>query len=234
LVALKQVLIADRDDSIREFVVIYLHRSGYETQEAKDGSSALEIYRECGDEIDIVIAETELEGIDGLSLFRGIRSGDKNIGLFLLTEKAQEVDRVAGFLAGADDYLTKPFSPSELIVRIDALYRRVELFKSVGSQREELESPPFLLNPRSRSFLKNGNPIDLTQVEFQIVKFLLEHQHVSLSRKDILKAVWGDSYFGDQKIVDVNIRRLRLKLEDDPSQPKYITTLWGFGYKWGT
>ena len=153
----------------------------------------------------------------------------------MLTAKTQEMDKVTGLLVGADDYITKPFSPSELMARIDAIYRRVTVNKDVrvnSSASDIVEGGEFILNLRSRTLTKNGELIDLTQVEFQIMEYFLSNPNVALSRNDILKYVWGDSYFGDDKVVDVNIRRLRMKVEEEPSKPRHLTTIWGLGYKW--
>ena len=148
----------------------------------------------------------------------------------MLTAKTQEMDKVRGLMFGADDYVTKPFSPSELVARVDAVYRRVQMMS--GQQAETVQSGPFVLNRKSRLLTKNGEPVDLTQVEYQIVDFFLRNPRVALERSRILNEIWGDSYDGDDKIVDVNIRRLRMKVEDEPSHPVYIQTVWGFGYKW--
>lgn len=136
-----------------------------------------------------------------------------------------------GSALGADDYVTKPFSPAELTARIDALYRRTGGGDPVDTG--EISQPPFLLNTRNRTLEKNGQRVKLTQVEYSIIKLFMDNPGKALSREEILDSVWGRDYFGELKIVDVNIRRLRIKIEDDPTNPAYITTVWGYGYKWG-
>ena len=171
-----------------------------------------------------------LPGIDGFEVCRRIRATNASIGIIMLTARSQEMDKVTGLMTGADDYVTKPFSPAELTARVDALMRR-----SGGAAVEagEINQPPFLLNTRNRTLEKNGQRIKLTQVEYAIMKMFMENPGKALSREEILDMVWGHDYFGELKIVDVNIRRLRLKIEDNATNPTYITTIWGFGYKWG-
>ena len=150
----------------------------------------------------------------------------------MLTAKAQEMDKVTGLMTGADDYVTKPFSPAELTARIDALYRRTGTAET-EEDSGELRHGPFRLNTRNRTLEKNGERIKLTQIEYSIIKLFMDNPGRALSREDILNAVWGRDYFGELKIVDVNIRRLRIKIEDNSTIPTYITTVWGYGYKWG-
>ena len=152
----------------------------------------------------------------------------------MLTAKTQEMDKITGLMTGADDYVTKPFSPSELVARVDAVYRRVALaqMRSDNKFKEELRSGEFILNMRNRTLLKRGELVELTQVEFQIMEYFFSNPSAALSRTDILTHVWGEDYVGEEKIVDVNIRRLRMKVEDEPSVPKHILTVWGLGYKW--
>ena len=150
----------------------------------------------------------------------------------MLSAKSQEMDKVTGLMLGADDYVTKPFSPSELVARVDAVYRRVSMTAGARKPTEELSSGPFVLDLKSRSLKKNNKNIDLTQVEFQMMELFLSNVNTALERSEILKQVWGPDYTGDVKIVDVNIRRLRMKIEEEPSDPQYLLTVWGYGYKW--
>lgn len=151
----------------------------------------------------------------------------------MLTAKTQEMDKITGLMMGADDYVTKPFSPTELVARVDAIYRRVAMNSTTKTTASEIiELGVFKLNLRSRTLTKNGKYIELTQVEFQMMEYFFTNPGAALSRTDILNKVWGSEYFGEEKIVDVNIRRLRMKIEEEPSFPKHLTTIWGVGYKW--
>ena len=143
-----------------------------------------------------------------------------------------DIMMVTGLMTGADDYITKPFSPSELTARVDAIYRRVCMSFIKNENRSVIESGPFVLNLKSRTVTKNGVPIELTQVEYQILEFFMNNKNTALDRASILNHIWGESYYGDDKIVDVNIRRIRMKIEEEPSNPKFIITIWGYGYKW--
>ena len=231
---MKKVLILEDEEAIRAFVVLNMKRAGYETIEAATGEEALELFDKNPD-IDIAVLDVMLPGIDGLEVCKTIRASNQKIGIIMLTAKAQENDKVAGLMNGADDYVAKPFSPLELIVRVDSLYRRVQMMKGIAIENaDELKDGPFVLNTKSRKLLKNGERVEVTQVEFQLMKHFLEHTGKAFSREEIFRTVWGDHFTGDRhKIVDVNIRRLRIKLEDDPSNPIYIQTVWGYGYRWG-
>ena len=226
---MKKVLILEDEVSIRSFVVINLKRAGYEAIEAGTGREALERLKENPD-TGVAILDIMLPDIDGFEVCRSIRATNKAIGIIMLTARTQEMDKVTGLMTGADDYVTKPFSPAELTARIDALYRRIG-----GDVSDDgvISQPPFVLNTRRRSLEKHGQRIKLTQVEYAIMKMFMENPGKALSREEILDLVWGHDYFGELKIVDVNIRRLRLKIEDNATNPTYITTIWGFGYKWG-
>lgn len=229
---MKRILIAEDEDAIRDFVVINLKRVGYEVVDVPDGEQALQVFEQSGGDFDVVVLDVMMPGIDGFEVCEKIRAASNSIGIIMLSAKSQEMDKVRGLMTGADDYITKPFSPSELVARVDAIYRRVSLAKAAPAEENEVISGPFALNSKSRTLLKNGKPVDLTQVEFQIMEFFMKNPNTALERSAILDQVWGSNYYGDVKIVDVNIRRLRMKIEEEPSNPQYLQTVWGFGYKW--
>ena len=227
---MKKVLILEDELNIRSFVVINLKRAGYEVIEAGTGQEALDLLQH-HPEVGVAILDIMLPDMDGFEVCRRIRATNKQMGVIMLTARTQEMDKITGLMTGADDYVTKPFSPAELTARIDALFRRMG--GEIVIPREVLSQGPFVMNTRNHTLEKNGNRIKLTQVEYAIVKLFMQNPGRALSREDILAAVWGREYEGELKIVDVNIRRLRIKIEDDATNPKYITTVWGLGYKWG-
>lgn len=228
---MKKVLILEDEENIRSFVVINLRRAGYETVEAGTGQQALDQLA-ANPDVGVAILDIMLPDMDGFEVCRRIRAVNKHMGIMMLTARVQEMDKITGLMTGADDYVTKPFSPAELTARVDALFRRIggETFQ----EPENIIREPFILNTRAHTLEKNGKPIRLTQVEYAIVKLFMTNAGRSLSREEILEHVWGQDYEGELKIVDVNIRRIRIKLEDDATNPKYLTTVWGFGYKWCT
>ena len=225
----KRVLVLEDESSIRSFIVINLRRAGYEVVEAENGEEALEKLGAYPD-IRVALLDIMLPGIDGFEVCRRIRAVNTQIGIIMLSARTQEMDKVTGLMTGADDYVTKPFSPAELTARVDALFRRAG---GVEMDSGEVYLAPFRLNTRNRTLEKNGERVKLTQVEYSIMKLFMENPGKALSREEILEAVWGRDYLGELKIVDVNIRRLRLKIEDNPNNPACITTVWGYGYKWG-
>lgn len=176
----------------------------------------------------LVIIACPVPDADGLELCRRLRAGDAETGIILLSENGGEAEKIAVLLGGADDCAVPPFSVPELAARVQALYRRVG---SSGGERA-LSRHPFHLNTRTRILEKNGEKIRLTQIECAIIELFLRNPGLALSREELLTRVWGREYFGELKIVDVNIRRLRIKLEDDPQHPEHITTVWGYGYRW--
>lgn len=230
---MKKVLIAEDEAAIREFIIINLRRAGYEIVEAEDGARALELYEANDGDIDVAVLDVMMPNVDGLEVCRQLRMKSNNIGIIMLTAKTQEMDKITGLMTGADDYVTKPFSPTELVARVDAIYRRVAMSNGTKPNTVDvIELGDFKLNIRNRTLTKNGNYIELTQVEFQMMEYFFTNPGAALSRTDILNKVWGNEYFGEEKIVDVNIRRLRMKIEEEPSVPKHLTTIWGVGYKW--
>lgn len=223
-----KILILEDEIGIRSFVSINLKREGYEVIEAGTGSEAIE---KLNSEPNIAVAllDIMLPDMSGVDICRYIRDKYENMGIIMLTAKAQEDDKIEGFVAGADDYMIKPFSIKELLFRVSALIRRVN--KDNDTRKSSvLDLPPFSLDINKRKLYKNGNIVDLTPTEFSIVKFLMINASDSLSRDQILQEVWGSTELYDYKIVDVNIRRIRNKIEEDPSKPKYILTAWGYGY----
>lgn len=229
---MKKILVCEDEEVIRDFVVINLQRSGYVTTDVSCGEDALRVFEENNGDFDIALIDIMMPGIDGFAVCKQLREKSDNIGIIMLTAKTQEMDKVRGLMLGADDYVTKPFSPSELVARVDAVYRRVSMATKSIQEVKPIVSGVFVLNPKSRTLTKNGELIDLTQVEYQIMEYFLRNKNVALGRNQILEQIWGDNYYGDIKIVDVNIRRLRMKIEDEASKPVYIQTIWGFGYKW--
>lgn len=229
-----RVLVVEDETNIREMIALNLRLAGIEAVEAESAETALPLLEQkpgC----DAAILDIMLPGMNGFSLCETIRRTDQKIGIIMLSAKGQEQDKIRGLSIGADDYMTKPFSVSELLARVEALCRRVT--RSSGEEKESgaqgmLTSGDFVLDENRRLLLKAGQPIELTQVEFQIMELFFHNPGTALVREKILKGVWGENYFGDVKIVDVNIRRLRMKVEDEPSHPTHIMTVWGYGYRW--
>ena len=231
---MKRVLVVEDEASIREMVALNLKMAGWEVVEAPSAERALELMHH-GEECDAALLDIMLPGMDGLSLCETIRRENNEIGIIIVSAKGQESDKIRGLSIGADDYITKPFSVSELVARLEALTRRIKrggVPAKTAEEQEQLISGPFVLDEKSRMLYKNGTAIDLTQVEFQSMELFFRNPGTALVREKILEGVWGKNYFGDVKIVDVNIRRLRMKIEDEPSSPQHILTVWGYGYRW--
>ena len=225
------VLVVDDDREIVRAIALLLEKEGYRVLRAYDGMEALE--QAMDRSVRLMIIDVMMPKLDGLSAVMKLRER-RNLPIIVLSAKSEDTDKVLGLSMGADDYVTKPFSPSELVARVDALYRRVAMAaeKAAAPAPNEIKSGPFVLNTKSRTVSKNGRILELTQVEYQILEYFFNNPNTALGRQDILNKVWGEGYFGDVKIVDVNIRRLRMKLEDKPSEPEFLLTVWGFGYKW--
>ena len=228
---MKKILVLEDEANIRSFVVINLRRSGYEPIEAENGAEALEKIK-VNPDICLALLDVMLPDIDGFEVCRRIRATGSKMGIIMLTAKSQEIDKVTGLMTGADDYVTKPFSPAELTARVDALIRRLGVDEDEKTS-VEIVSGPFVLNTRDRTLEKNGTRLKLTQIEYLLMKLFMENPGRAMSREDILAAVWGGDFSGELKTVDVNIRRLRIKIESDPTEPEFLTTVWGYGYKWG-
>jgi len=230
----RRILVAEDEASIREFVVINLEHSGYEVEQAGDGAEAWDIFQsqsDGGEGFDLALLDIMMPELDGLELARRIRQRSARVGIIFLTARAQEMDKVKGLLSGADDYITKPFSPSELMARVESVLRRVTQ-ASRPAEQSALVSGVFRLDPRGRSLRRGSERIELTNIELQMMEYFLANKNRTLSRRDILASIWGEEGVNDLKIVDVNIRRLRMKIEENASNPKHIVTVWGVGYKW--
>lgn len=230
---MKRILVCEDEAAIRDFVVINLKRAGYEVTDVAGGEDALKAFDKANGKFDVALLDIMMPGMDGTEVCKALREKSKSLGIIMLSAKSQEMDKVNSLMTGADDYVTKPFSPSELVARVDAIHRRVAITRPMEEAEHDITSGPFRLNVKSRTVTKNGEILDLTQVEHHILEFFIKNRGTALDRKSILQHIWGDGYFGDEKIVDVNVRRLRMKIEEDPSNPLYIRTIWGFGYKWG-
>ena len=231
---MRKILVVEDEDAIREVVALNLRLAGYEVTEAASAEQALAVFSPSAG-FDVAVLDIMLPGMNGFSLCETIRRDSASIGIIMLSAKTLETDKIKGLSIGADDYMTKPFSVSELLARVEALVRRVgrQCASSAAPEPDgRMVSGVFVLDQKSRVLYKNGTPIDLTQVEFQIMELFFANPGVALVREKILEGVWGENYFGDVKIVDVNIRRLRMKIEDEPSAPKHILTVWGYGYRW--
>ncbi len=224
---LLNILLLEDEEGIRSFVKVNLLREGYNVYEAEYGEKALEILRNY--EIDIAVLDVLLPDLSGFKVLENIRENDNNIGVIMLTAKSMLEDRIEGLSLGADDYITKPFSPKELVLRIQTLGRRV---KGSSKERTTLNTKNFTLSLKDRALYKNNISIDITQTEFEIMKYFIENKGNALSKDEMLDKIWGINYFGSVNTLDVNISRLRRKIEDDPSKPKHIKTVWGYGYKW--
>jgi DNA-binding response OmpR family regulator len=222
------ILVVEDEITIRRFIVINLERNGYKVLEASTGEEALEIIW-C-EKPDLVILDLMLPGIDGFEVCRRLRKNFTDMAVIMLTARGQDTDKVLGLELGADDYVVKPFNPFELVARVRAVLRRIR--KRRSNSMNILRTGPFQLDLNSQSLFKSGREIDLTPREFNLIKIFIENRNKAINRDDILNLAWGQDFIGDPKTVDVHVRRLREKLEDDPSNPKFVETVWGYGYRW--
>ena len=221
-----KILVIEDETAIRRFIKINLERQGFEVLDVESGEEGLDAFADFNP--DIALLDVMLPGISGLEVAKRIRELDNNVGIIMLTAKSQDVDKILGLESGADDYMTKPFNPTELILRIKSLARRVET-KDVP---DTLEDDVFKLDQNTRQFFKNGIYVELTPTEFAIMDLFMRNPHKAFSRDELLDLIWGRDFVGDSKIIDVNIRRIRSKIEDDASEPQYINTVWGLGYRY--
>lgn len=224
-----KILVVEDEDSIRKFITINLEREGFQVLEAETGEKAIDISR--NQDVDVVVLDIMLPGIDGFEVCRILREEQDGIGIIMLTAKTQDIDKIMGLQSGTDDYMVKPFNPLELILRIKSLLRRID---ANNVDKNVIFDGPFKIDKYSRKFYKNNREIDLTPTEYAIIKLFIENPGKAFDRNEILNLVWGYDFIGDTKIVDVNIRRLRSKIEDDSKKPAYIETVWGVGYRWRT
>lgn len=223
-----KILIVEDESSIRKFININLCINGFTVMEAESGEVALELLE--GYNPMIVLLDIMLPGMDGFEVCQKIRSTRPDIIIIMLTARGQDMDKIMGLGLGADDYMVKPFNPLELVARIKAILRRSE--RGTPKITERVKFKNLELDVESQKFYKNGREIDLTPTEFLIVNTFIKSPGKAFSRDELLNKIWGQDYFGDIKTVDVHIRRLREKIEDNPSAPNYIETVWGFGYRW--
>ncbi|MBQ3588423.1 MAG: response regulator transcription factor [Oscillospiraceae bacterium] len=227
-----RILVVEDEDNIGEVIEINLTMAGHSVTRVNSAEHAKLVFDSGRTDFDIAMLDIMLPGMSGISLCEYIRRNNDSIGIIMLSAKSQEQDKVLSLSVGADDYITKPFGVQELLARVMALLRRLKKHSKSRESEDILESGPFVLDLKSRILKKDDTTIDLTSVEFAIMELFFRNEGVALVREKILEGVWGKNYFGDIKIVDVNIRRLRMKIEEDASNPEYIVTVWGYGYRW--
>ena len=226
-----KILLVEDEESIRGFIKINLIRNGFEVIEAASGEEG--IRKALNEKPDMAILDVMLPGIDGFQVCSKLRNEYPKIGIIMLTAKGQDMDKIMGLEYGADDYIVKPFNPLEVVLRVKAILRRIEIKDDkINKDENKITSGPFVIDLYSQKLLKNGIEIDVTPKEYMLMKLFIENPNKAFTRDELLNLIWGYDFFGDSKIIDVNIRRLRAKIEDDSSSPKYIETVWGLGYRW--
>lgn len=224
-----KILIIEDEDSIRGFIKINFLRNQFEVLEAASGEEGVRLAQL--EKPDVVILDVMLPGIDGFKVCEILRKEIKGLGIIMLTARGQDMDKIMGLEYGADDYMVKPFNPMELILRVKALLRRIGNSEEDG-RGDVIESDPFKIDTVSQKAFKYQDEIDLTPKEFILLKIFMANPGKAFGRDELLNLAWGYDFFGDPKIVDVNIRRLRAKIEEDASNPSFIETVWGKGYRW--
>ena len=225
---MKKVLVVDDEPSILTLLTFNLEKEGYQVTTSENGKNGFELA--LSNQYDFIILDVMLPGINGFQVCEALRKDMPDIGIIMLTAKDQDMDKIMGLEYGADDYVIKPFNPVELILRAKALLRRIE--GNLEDEEDIINFPPFKLDLYSQKLLKNDIEIDITPKEYMMFRIFIENPGKAFSRDELLNLVWGYDFVGDPKIVDVNIRRLRAKIEDDSSNPRFIETVWGTGYRW--
>lgn len=223
-----KVLIVEDEEPIRKFINLNLQAAGFEVLEAGSGEMALTLLGDFTPEV--IVLDIMLPGIDGLQVCSRVRETMPGAIIIMLTAKGQDMDKIMGLDLGADDYMVKPFNPMELIARIKAILRRAE--RITDRKVEEINFDCLSLNLKSNKCFKQETEIELTPTEFAMLKMFMENPGKAFTRDEVLDLIWGEDYFGDTKTVDVHVRRLREKVEDNPSKPGFIETVWGYGYRW--
>ncbi|WP_028563314.1 response regulator transcription factor [Paenibacillus pinihumi] len=226
-----QVLIVEDDDNIRRFVAINLKKNGFEVTETATGESGLRALDQCGHHMDAIVLDIMLPDMNGFDFCRQLREIDPHIVIIFLTARGQDLDKIRGLELGADDYIVKPFNPLELVARIRTVLRRTQASGRPVDQNV-LASGPITVNLESNQAFNNNDPLELTPKEYLMLKEFLSHPGKALSRNELLNLVWGEDFVGDTKTVDVHVRKLREKIEEDGSKPQRIETVWGVGYRW--
>ena len=226
-----KILLVEDEESIRRFLKINLERNSFEVIEAETGEEGIE--KALREKPEIIILDVMLPGIDGFQVCSRLRKEFPNVGIIMLTAKGQDMDKIMGLEFGADDYIIKPFNPLEVVLRVKAILRRIGISEDESSNnKNKLMGGPFIIDLYSQKLLKNNKEIDVTPKEYMLMKLFIENPNKAFTRDELLNLIWGYNFFGDPKIIDVNIRRLRSKIEDDSSNPQYIETVWGIGYRW--
>ena len=221
-----KILVVEDEDAIRRFIKINLERQGWLVDDVDTGEKGVKMASK--NVYDCILLDVMLPGISGIEVAKEVRKTNQEVGIIMLTAKSQDLDKIYGLEAGADDYITKPFNPTELILRIKSLAKRVD----VEPEYRNISDDVLDLNEEKREFRKNGELIELTPTEFSLMELFMKNPEKAFTRDELLDEVWGDNFFGESKIVDVNIRRIRSKIEEDPANPKYLNTVWGVGYRY--
>lgn len=227
----EKVLLVEDEIAIRKFTKINVEKAGFQVLEAGTGEDGVRIALE--ENPHVVILDVMLPGMNGFEVCDILRNEVPNVGIIMLTAKTQDVDRILGLEKGADDYMVKPFNPQELVLRIQSLVRRIKLTNDDDKKSQVLKYGPFELDSYSKRFTKDNKDIDLTPTELSLIKIFLENVNKAFTREELMQQAWGEDNKADTKIIDVNIRRIRSKIEDNAARPKYLHTVWGVGYRWG-